>query len=102
MNSQKLYFPVALLLLASMPVQADVMYQCVDESGHKSFSRIKSVENGTKCTAMDLGPPVDIIRIGDQTNLGLVVEIRPPIVKVQSADKERWVRAEELKKIPKK
>lgn len=57
MNSQKLYFPVALLLLASMPVQADVMYQCVDESGHKSFSNIKSTEKGARCTAMDLGAP---------------------------------------------
>ena len=58
MNSQKLYFPVALLLLASMPVQADVMYQCVDESGHKSFSNIKSTEKGARCTAMDLGAPI--------------------------------------------
>lgn len=55
MKSQKLYFPVALLLMASMPVQADVMYQCVDESGHKSFSNIKSTEKGARCTAMDLG-----------------------------------------------
>lgn len=55
MKSQKLYFPVALLLLASMPLQADVMYQCVDESGHKSFSNIKSTEKGARCTAMDLG-----------------------------------------------
>lgn len=60
MNSQKLYFPVALLLLASMPVQADVMYQCVDESGHKSFSNIKSTEKGARCTAMDLGVPVAV------------------------------------------
>jgi hypothetical protein len=28
------------------PVQADVMYQCVDESGHKSFSNIKSSVKG--------------------------------------------------------
>ena len=60
MNSQKFYFPVALLFLASMPVQADVMYQCVDESGHKSFSNIKSTEKGARCTAMDLGPSVTV------------------------------------------
>ena len=58
MNPPKLYFPVALLFLVSMPVQADVMYQCVDESGHKSFSNIKSSEKGARCTAMDLGAPV--------------------------------------------
>ena len=58
MNYQKLYFPLALLLLASLPVRADVMYQCVDESGHKSFSNIKSTEKGVRCTAMDLGTPV--------------------------------------------
>jgi hypothetical protein len=55
MNSQWLYFLAA--LLAALPVQADVMYQCVDDSGHKSFSNIKSSARGAKCTAMDLGPP---------------------------------------------
>ena len=58
MTCQKLYIQLALLLLASAPVQADVMYQCVDESGHKSFSNIKSTEKGVRCTAMDLGTPV--------------------------------------------
>jgi hypothetical protein len=54
MNSPQLCFLVA--LLAALPVQADVMYQCIDESGHKSFSNVKSTTKGTRCTAMDLGP----------------------------------------------
>ena len=58
MNFQRLYFLAA--LLAAVPVQADVMYQCVDESGHKSFSNIKSSAKGAKCTAMDLGTPVTV------------------------------------------
>ena len=45
---------------AALPVQADVMYQCVDENGHKSFSNIKSSVKGAKCTAMDLGEPVAV------------------------------------------
>lgn len=56
MNFLRMCLPVALLLLASSPVGADVMYQCVDESGHKSFSNIKPTDKGAKCTAMDLGP----------------------------------------------
>lgn len=56
MNSQRLYFPLALFLLAAVPAQAAVMYQCVDASGHKSFSNVKSATKGAKCTAMDLGP----------------------------------------------
>ena len=58
MNLQRLYLLTA--LLAALPVQADVMYQCVDESGHKSFSNIKPSTKGTKCTTMDLGAPVTI------------------------------------------
>lgn len=54
MNSPRLCFLAA--LLAALPVQADVMYQCIDESGHKSFSNVKSTTKGTRCTAMDLGP----------------------------------------------
>jgi len=58
MNFQRLYLLAA--LLAALPVHADVMYQCVDESGHKSFSNIKSSAKGSKCTAMDLGAPVTV------------------------------------------
>ena len=54
MNSPRLCFLAALLV--ALPVQADVMYQCIDESGHKSFSNVKSTTKGTRCTAMDLGP----------------------------------------------
>lgn len=56
MNSLRLYFPIALFLLAASSVRADVMYQCVDASGHKSFSNIKSSDKSARCTAMDLGP----------------------------------------------
>lgn len=55
MNCPRLYFPVALLFLAALPAQADIMYQCVDESGHKSFSNIKSAAKGDKCTSIDFG-----------------------------------------------
>lgn len=58
MNFQRLFFLAA--LLAVLPVRADVMYQCVDESGHKSFSNMKSSAKGAKCTAMDLGTPVTV------------------------------------------
>lgn len=34
---------------------ADVMYQCEDASGHKSFALIP--HEGSKCNALDLGPP---------------------------------------------
>lgn len=60
MNCQSLYISVALLFLVSLSARAQVMYQCVDESGHKSFSNMKSGAKGAKCTAMDLGPSVTV------------------------------------------
>lgn len=48
------------MALAATPAQADVMYQCVDANGHKSFSNIKSSDKSMRCTAMDLGEPVTI------------------------------------------
>ena len=60
MKSPGLIFAVALLGLSALGAQADVMYQCIDESGHKSFSNIKSSVKGAKCTAMDLGEPVAV------------------------------------------
>lgn len=45
------------LVLCAMSASAwaDVMYQCVDGSGHKTFSNVKLFEKGYKCTPMDLG-----------------------------------------------
>lgn len=60
MNFPKLYFPFVLFVLAAAPVFADVMYQCVDDAGHKTFSNIKSQARGAKCTAMDMGTPVSV------------------------------------------
>lgn len=56
MKFSSLYFSSVCLVLASFPTYGDVMFQCVDESGHKSFSNMKSTVKGVQCTAMDLGP----------------------------------------------
>jgi hypothetical protein len=97
MNNKYLYFCATVAILATAPAQADAMFQCVDENGHKSFSNMKSGPKGAKCTPMPLGKPkAQKLKIGDQTSLGLVTEIKLPIVKVQSKYGERWVRIEEL------
>ena len=56
MNYLRLFIPLTFLLLNAPALRADVMYQCIDESGHKSFSNIRSAGKGARCTAMDLGP----------------------------------------------
>ncbi len=56
MKLHKLYLSAALLGLVALPVRADIMYECVDSAGHKSFSNIKSSDKSARCTAMDLGP----------------------------------------------
>jgi hypothetical protein len=56
----RLFLPVALLILVALPAQADTMYQCIDESGHKSFSNMKSGPKGARCTPMDLGTPATV------------------------------------------
>jgi len=55
MKVPSLLISAASLFLSASPVHADIMYQCVDESGHKSFSNIKSSAKGSKCISMDLG-----------------------------------------------
>ena len=55
MNARNLFFMSVLLILSTVPAKADVMYQCIDEAGHKSFSNIKYVAKGSRCVAMDLG-----------------------------------------------
>jgi len=49
------------LLLAAIPAaHADVMYQCVDAHGHKTFSNVKLSTPGIKCSTMDLGPATTV------------------------------------------
>lgn len=55
----RLGLPAVLLAMAAA-AQADVMYQCVDEQGHKTFSNVKLSEKGVRCTAMDLGPATSV------------------------------------------
>jgi len=50
----------AALLSMAAGARADVMYQCVDEQGHKTFSNVKLSAKGVKCTSMDLGPATSV------------------------------------------
>lgn len=55
----RLGVPIVLCTLATVS-HANVMYQCVDERGHKTFSNVKLSDKGVKCTAMDLGPATSV------------------------------------------
>ena len=50
----------ALFVTVATVARADVMYQCVDEDGHKTFSNIRPSGKGVRCTAMDLGPATSV------------------------------------------
>ena len=57
MKDKKRLFAAFLLFFgASLTVAADVMYQCIDEDGHRSFSNINLSSKTMKCSPMDLGP----------------------------------------------
>ena len=38
----------------------------------------------------------DNLKMGDRTSAGLVIELRPPIARVQTSTNERWFRIDEL------
>lgn len=46
----------AVFALSVPPVAADVIYQCVDDQGHRSVSNIRPTPSrNLKCTSMDMG-----------------------------------------------
>jgi hypothetical protein len=52
---------MAVLFVKLAAAQAgEVMYQCVDEQGHKTFSNVKLSDQSIKCTTMDLGPATTV------------------------------------------
>ncbi len=50
MNFQRLYLFIVPLFLIAMSVQADVMYRCVDESGHSTYQNVRPITKDAKCT----------------------------------------------------
>jgi len=56
----RIFLLAVLLLTLGVPARADVMYQCVDADGHKSFSNLKSEAKGAHCTVLDLGPALSV------------------------------------------
>ncbi len=56
----RFFFSTVLFAMTVTTVRADVMYQCVDEDGHKTFSNVKPSGKGVKCTAMDLAPSTSV------------------------------------------
>ena len=50
----------ALVAMLATAARADVMFQCVDEHGHKTFSNVKLSDKGVRCAAMDLGPATSV------------------------------------------
>jgi hypothetical protein len=57
MTSLFFRFCVAAALLAKLvTAHAEVMYQCVDDLGRKTFSNVKLPDTDFKCVTLDLGP----------------------------------------------
>ena len=79
------HLPFALLLLAAMPAGADVMYQCIDESGNKSFSNIRPAGKGAKCTAMNLGEPARVPGAGAAAPKAAATPTPPSFPKVDDS-----------------
>jgi hypothetical protein len=50
----------AALLAMTATARAEVMYQCVDELGQKTFSNVKLADKDIKCTTLDLGPVISV------------------------------------------
>ena len=53
-------FLAGILFLPPIVARADVMYQCVDNQGHKTFSNVRLSDKNVKCAAMDLGPTTTV------------------------------------------
>ena len=64
MKYQVRFFLLTILCLAGASVRADVMYQCTDEDGQKTFSNLKSEAKGARCTVLDLGPALSVPKPG--------------------------------------
>lgn len=50
----------AALLVKLAAAHAEVMYQCVDDLGRKTFSNVKLPDKHFKCVVLDLGPATSV------------------------------------------
>ena len=97
----------------------EILWNCRDSEGRSMLTRFEDDTIGKECRVVDKrlrqppasGPQrykvdakyrqkVDRFRAdlkpGDKTNIGMVIEVKPPIVRVQMAMGERWMRLSAL------
>jgi hypothetical protein len=107
------YLTIIFCLFLSPVVHADI-YKCQSDSGQVTYTRTKPAplsRDAVECEKLTRDNPassknseIDSIlkfqknlKIGDYTSNGLVIDVKPPIAKVQIGDSERWYRIDTLK-----
>lgn len=96
-----LVFACVALLTAS--AFADV-YKCPDEDGQVTYSSKRESERCEFVASESISPKQISaapafrakLKIGDMTTMGLVVEVKRPIAKIQTDRGERWYRIDAL------
>ena len=90
--------------MAAPSLSFDAIFECVEKTGAKRLTNIAKEADG----CLRLGPTDEEIaqfrkriKIGDRATHGLIIEVKPPLAKIQ-AGIERWYRIDELLPAPPK
>jgi hypothetical protein len=111
MNPRELIVYAFVILFVPNPVALADVFRCSDADGRISYSNMpENAQAGTICTRQGLPPPsVEEIarfqkdlKVGDVAQQGLIIEVKRPIARVQTAERERWYRIDKLLPQPKR
>lgn len=81
------------LLALSFSAQADTLYKCQTAEGKTVYDNARK---GRECLVISQDVKPYPFKVGDVTSQGLVIEVKPPIVKLQTEQGERWLRMDSL------
>jgi hypothetical protein len=90
---------IFLMMLIPVVAQASTLYKCVNPNGVVTFTNQKVSEN---CVALTPSKEAidrfrKSIKVGDMSALGLVIEVKKPLVLIQPDKGEnRWHRIDDL------
>lgn len=91
---------VLLAIATTGAASAGQLFKCTAPDGQVIYIN-QPTRNGSSCIALtpskaDIDKFRKNLKPGDTANKGLVIEVKPPLAKVQTVDSERWFRIDQL------
>ena len=98
MKFQACFIAFTILPVLASPATASTLYRCTDSLGHSTYTNYRARAKDRDC--VDFKKEDSKFRMhlkpGDIASDGLVIEVKPPLARIQTDRGERWFRIDDI------